>query len=277
MIIYLENISGEVKQLHIHEFAIDEILEIDHTWYIDAVIEAVSAGDFRVRNQDGIITGTAKQLDWLQGIDRSIVVANEKLMVTPEAPVHDYGLRPYGLVHKHLDASGNIFDITLSNKNGNNIDYSNCSVTPASYDCIKQDHSAVRDGVYSVNGNTLTMFMGQLQNGAATLVKPIYIDYLIAAMEEVNSLDFWGMFFSAENFGEDDVIRIQELDGDGNLLKEFDDCWVSHLNGIKFLATPKGAPWEMSVGNTIRLSYYPSDIEKTNIKVWADYWLTVRD
>lgn len=72
--IYLKNISGQIYQLHIHEFQIDEKIEVDHSWYVDAVIEAVSSNDFEVHNNDGLIVGLTKQLDYLKGslVDVSI-------------------------------------------------------------------------------------------------------------------------------------------------------------------------------------------------------------
>lgn len=220
--------------------------------------------------------------------------------VTPTAPKNEYNLRPYGLAHKHIDSSEQIFDITLSNKNEFDIEYSNCSATPEFYDCIFQDHSEIRDGVSSVSGSMITSFMGRLQEGEAKLSKAVNIDYKIEVEEDIDYVYLWGVFVDAEGYGEDDMARLQIVDRDGVgvdlglydqdtfdylcsiqggvfILKEYDECWIRHISKLTEIDTPDGSPGEIPVGMVLRLKYYPKDITKTNIRVWKDYKITIKD
>lgn len=223
--------------------------------------------------------------NWLEGSHAQEVI--------PHAPKNEYGLRPYGITHKHIDASNYISTITLSNKSGMNIDYSG-SETPEFYDCICQNDSQIRDGVLSVDGGTITTFNGVLENGSADLCKPIDIDYKIQTQEEVNLIYLWGVFFSAEGFGDDDIGRLQVCDPDGvgvtvglytqeqleamnYIIKEYDECWVRQISDIISIGPPNNTPAEVLNGYVLRVKYYPKDATKTNIKVWLDYKITIKD
>ena len=243
--------------------------------------------------KDSLSTGDETILDSLVDAHTGASTEPDPIIVTPTAPKNEYGLRPYGLVHKHIDASSYIYDITLSNKDELEIDYS-CSETPEFYDCIFQEDSEVRDGVYSVSGNTITTFNGILSNGSAKLSKPIDLDYKIVTREQVALVYLWGMYFSAEDFGEDDIGRLQVCDPDGvgvtaglytqeqleamnYIVKEYDECWISQVDNVIKLDSVNNTPAEVLNGFVLRVKYYPKDATKTNIKVWLDYRISIKD
>lgn len=203
--------------------------------------------------------------------------------VIPTAPKNEYELKPVGIVHKHIDASNYVYDITLSNKSSKTYDYS-CSIDPTFYDCIWGNNGELRDGVYSVDteNNTLTTFYGILDNASYKLSKAIDID-LYLDTELASMIYLWGVYFSASDYNEDDLLRMQIVDVDNILgyganfiVKEYDECWVDQLNSIKKILTPDGAPGEIPTGLYLRCKYYPKDATKTNIRVWIDYIITVK-
>jgi len=217
-------------------------------------------------------------------------------VITPTSPKNEYDLKPYGVVHKHIDSSDQVFSITLSNKSDTTYDYS-CSEVPQFYDCITQDDSQIRDEVYSVDteSGTVTTFSGNLVEGSGTLIRPINIDFQFPTNIEVDIFYMWGVYFSAEGFGEDDLVRLQIIDdigvgvalglytqqefeamGSEVILKEYDECWVNQLNKIGCVYTPDGAPGEIYAGLKARIKYYAKDATKTNIKVWGDYIITIK-
>jgi hypothetical protein len=190
--------------------------------------------------------------------------------VTPTVPKLEYISKPYGLTHKHIDSSEQITDITLSNKNGKLIDFV-CDVTPEFYDCIFQEDSEIRDGVYSVDGSTITTFMGRLNEGSAILSKPVNLDYKVEVMEEVDSVYVFGIYIDVEDYGDDDIIRLQIVSGEsGNIIQEYDECWVRQVSNLIKINNPSNYI-EVKVGDILRLSYYPKDPTKNNVKVWKDY------
>lgn len=84
MVVKIKNISGEVKQLHIHEFAVDEILDIDNSWYIDSVITAVSNSEFEIHDENGAIAGVVDQLRWLEGSLINTVITDTPPFARPD-------------------------------------------------------------------------------------------------------------------------------------------------------------------------------------------------
>lgn len=242
--------------------------------------------EVQIGNCDYYFDDYNQQLNWLKG--------NIPQEVIPTAPKNEYELRPYGLTHAHINSSDQIYDITLANKNGMNIDYSNCSVVPQFYDCIFQQDSVIRDGVISENDGTITTFMGRLQEGSANLSRPVDIDYKIETIEDVDTIFLWGIFIDIANYGDDDMIRLQicdpdgigvyaglytqeELEGMNYIVKEYDECWTRHMAKIVEINTPDGSPGEIVNGMVLRIKYYCKDITKTDIKVWADYKITIKD
>jgi len=261
----------------------------DITWSNNSqLLIDIALGNAVVNNGTDDITDVNTAISYLKG--------DNPVEVIPTAPKNEYDLKPYGLGHLHIDASNQIYSITLSNKNGLEIDYSNCSITPEAYDCIFQNDSQIRDGVYSEDSGTITTFLGRLQEGSANLSRPVNLDYKIEIQEEVDVIYLWGIFFDAENYGEDDIVRLQVIDLDGVgvalgmytqqefeamgsvvLWKEYDECWVRHLSKIVELNTPDGSPGQIPVGITLRVKYYCKDITKTDIKIWSDYKITIKD
>ena len=230
--------------------------------------------------------------------------------VTPRAAKNEYSLRPYGLGHKHINAAEQIFDITIVSVDGKNLTYSDCGVTPQFYDCISQDHAQTRDGISSVNEGVITTFLGRLIAGPAKLTRPVPIDYKLEYSEDNPKIYLWGIFIDAEDNGEDDMVRLQfvDIDGDGIeiglydedaakygmtptdffdyaknaqggavILKEYDECWVRHLNGVIEVGAPDNSPGGLYKNLVLRTLYYCKDITKTNIRVWNDYKLTIKD
>lgn len=296
--IKIKNISGEIRQLHENEFQIDELLDItDRDWYIDSVISAIVDGDFEIHNTSGLVGNIAEQLKYLGGD-----IATIQGEVVPRAPKNEYALKPYGMCYSKIDSSDYIYDITLSNKDGSNITYSDCTTTPTFYDCITQNDGLIRDGVYNVNNNVITSFQGSLQNGDGLLIKPIDIDYkiVLAPNEDFDFIYLWGVYFDATNYGDSDIGRLQIVDTDGVgvaagfytqeefnylnslhnnngvIVREYDECWIRHISHIKEVNTPDSSPGQILVGLTLRLKYYPKDVTKTDIKVWIDYKITVK-
>lgn len=67
----IKNISGEIKQLHEKEFAIDEIFTIADEkrqgWANnDDVLKAIAEGIFEIHDEVSVISGIAEQIKWLQ-------------------------------------------------------------------------------------------------------------------------------------------------------------------------------------------------------------------
>lgn len=216
--------------------------------------------------------------------------------VTPTSPKNEYNLKPYGVTHKHIDASTQIFDIILSNKNGVTYNY---SCTEALYfdDCLFQDHFETRDGVLAgdVIAGTVTTFSGNLAAGTAKLSKPIDMDYKFTD-DSYTTFYVWGVFCSFLGYGEDDLARLQIVDLDGvgvsygwytqaefdamggfYIVQEYDECWVAQLDALKKVMTPDGAPANVPLGLYMRVKYYPTDATKTDIKMWVDYIVTVKE
>lgn len=215
--------------------------------------------------------------------------------VTPAAPLNEYELKPYGIMHKHIDSSGYVYDITLSNKDENNYDYS-CTVDPEYYDCIWGSYGQLRSGVLSVDteNNTLETFYDDLDNGTYKISKTIDIDYQLPTGEH-SVFYLWGMFFTAKDYADDDLARLQIVDKDGlgvlagwytqeefeaigslYVVKEYDECWVDQMNKLVYIKTPDGAPGEIPAGLYLRIKYYPKDETKTDIKLWIDYSITIK-
>jgi hypothetical protein len=218
-------------------------------------------------------------------------------IVTPSTPLNLHELKPYGICHKHINASECIFDITLSNKVGTDYTYS-CTAIPSFYDCITNADGEVKDGVYSANPNnsTLDAFEGVLPDGDYMLIKPVNIDFKLPFIDGVDYFNLWGAYISSKDYGEDDLGRMQIVDLDGLgvgagwysaeefeamgsefILKEYDECWIQHADKRTLIETPDHAPGEVPCGFYLRIKYYPKDVTKTDIKIWIDYVLTIKD
>lgn len=76
--IFLKNISGAVKQLHTHEFQVDQVLEIDTTWYINSVITAISNLEVEVRDNNGSFGSVVQQLEYLKGNVQKVSIDQPK-------------------------------------------------------------------------------------------------------------------------------------------------------------------------------------------------------
>lgn len=223
-------------------------------------------------------------------------IQNIKGEVTPTSPKNEFTLRPFGVVHKHINAAGQLFTITLSNKSDKTYTYS-CTQDPRPFDCIWADHGQIRDGVESVDveNHTVTMFYGLLGNEEATLTKYIDIDYQIPEGEDYQVVYLWGSFIDIKDYGDDDLIRLQVVDIAGigvalgwytqeefdymgeYIVREYDECWARQLDEAIKIMTPDGAPGELPAGLYLRARIYCKDATKTDIKYWLDYIITTRD
>jgi hypothetical protein len=289
--IQIKNISGEVKELHIKEFQIDEIYDIPNiernSWASNEdVIKAITNASFQVYLENTAIINITKQLDYLNG--------KKAVLVQPTSPLNEYTLKPFGLTFAKINSSTQISDITLSNKSENTYNFS-CTQVPAFYDCITSSDNTIRDGVYDVDGGSLTTFYGAAPNGDYKLIKPINIDCQVPVGQGFDTFYLWGCYGSIYEYGEADTIRLQIIDKDGVgvelgwytqeqfdymgefLVLEYDECWVNHVSGIKKLMTPDGAPGEIASGLYLRVKYYPKDVTKTDIRFYLDYILTVKE
>lgn len=268
--------------------------EEETRWANDStLLTSIAAGDAIVNDGDSDLTDVNQAINHLKGRVPHEVVTIAGSVFTPTSPMNEYDLKPYGALHKHINSSSQIFDITLSNKDGATYDYS-CSVTPAYYDCIFNDTSEVKDGILSEDSGSLTTFYGLHGNGTVHLSKPVDIDYCVYDGDH-QMFQLWGAYFSAKDFGDDDVIRLQIVDKDGVgvslglytqeefdymgevVLKEYDECWVNQIDKIGKLMTPDGAPGEIYAGLFARAKYYSKDPSKTDVKMWVDYIITVKE
>lgn len=203
--------------------------------------------------------------------------------VKPTVPSNDFEMKPYGICHDHIDAStGYVYDITLSNKTGNDYSYS-CSVTPAAFDSICNTDTSLLDEVEEVDSenNTLELFSGALSNGDHKLIKPRKITFKFPS--EYTSYQLWGVYCHLKDFGEDDHVCFQIVDIDNVLgyganfvLKEYDEVWAHVMaKSTDAFYTPDSAPGEIPAGLYAVVLYYPKDTSKTDIKIWIDYILTI--
>jgi hypothetical protein len=215
--------------------------------------------------------------------------------IIPTAPKNEFDLSIFDMGHKHIDSSAQIFDITLSLKSGVQYNYS-CAQTPAYYDCLMQNHSEIRDGVASEESGVITTFYGNLAEGAATLAKPVDIDVPVKMLNNSDPFYYlWGVYVTAADYGEDDLVRLQVIDKDGigvelgwytqeqfeamgslYVIKEYDECWIGQLEKLAKVLTPDGSPGQLPNGVYLRAKYYPKDITKTNIRFWFDPIISVK-
>jgi hypothetical protein len=77
--IFIKNISGEKKQLHLHEFGVDGALNITETrasWAgNDDVLIAIASSEFEIQNADGVVGGISSQIDFLKGgLPKDVVI-----------------------------------------------------------------------------------------------------------------------------------------------------------------------------------------------------------
>lgn len=287
----IKNLTGSIGTLNGHEFAVDEIYTVQDSARLswasnDEVLAAIAAEDYEIHDANGAVSGISNQIDLLK--------LDSPTTVTPTAPKNEYDLKPYGAVHKHINASSMISEITLSNKSGNSYDYS-CAVTPAFYDCICDATAETIDGVLSEESGSIETFYGRHANGVLKLCKPVDIDFQVGDNEH-DIWQLWGAHVDFADYGDDDLVRLQIVDDSGVgialglytleefeaagsevVIKEYDECFVRQLAKINMLKTPDGAPGTIYAGLKLRAKYYPKDIAKTDIKCWIDYILTVKE
>jgi len=66
MILQLKNLTGQTKQLHLHEFQPEEVLLIDKSWYVEAVISSILNYEFQLYLDGEALQGLA-QIEALKG------------------------------------------------------------------------------------------------------------------------------------------------------------------------------------------------------------------
>lgn len=277
-ICYIKNISGASATLNGRVLTSNEEYQITdnlrHDWANnDDVISAITDDDFQIGNGTSYITSYSDQLDWL------------KSDVPPEVQTtmakNETSLKPYGITSMVIDASSYVSTITLSGKSGTT--YSYTGTDPAVNDCLTQGSGHLRDGVLSVDtqAKTVTLYYGVLANGSTKLSKPIILDYKLPS--DYSTYLIYGSYVSAFDYGEQDVVRMQIVDvdnilgaGAGYIVSEYDELWVDHADKLTKLITPS-TPGEVPGLLYLRLKYYPKDVSKTNIRLYVDYIVEVKD
>lgn len=284
----IKNVSGEIQDIYKYWEIDEEYIVPDNlrTAYSSSVVvlQAILNGILSVNSEDGAILDKSDAIDYLK--NNVIEITSKSALPVKEDTPNDRTLRPYPPIHKHIDSSQQIFEITLSNKQGDTYTYS-CSVNPAYYDCIFQNHSEIRDGVLEVDtvNHTITTFGGKLQEGTAKLSKPVVMETYIDGDFPVHYL--YGCFFSVKRYGDDDTVRMQIVDKDGvgvslgwytqeqfdamgeYVFSEYDEGFSEHLEKMCYIETPR-TEGMVPGGMYPRLLYYPKDVTKTDIDFKAD-------
>jgi len=293
MICKIQNLTEEVRPLHFHEFQPGQILDISDVvtqWFVDDVVAAISSGEFGVHNESGLISGTVNQINFIAGKTPVKITADEPLE-TRQVVENNKTLRPYDMIHEHIDASKQVFPISITGKVGDVYTYAidpELEIDPAYYDCIFQKHSTIRDGVYEVDteNKTIICFKGNLLVGEpAWLSKPVVMEIFFPQEFPLNYL--YGGYFSAKRYGDDDSVRLQLVDklGAGVALDwyeqwmfdylgeyvyaEYDEAFIEHLDKLCYLKTPD-RPGDVPGGTFARILYYCKDPTKTDIDFKAD-------
>jgi hypothetical protein len=60
MILQLKNLTNQTKQLHLYEFQPEEVLLIDESWYVEAVILAILSYEFQLYTDGQALHGLAQ-------------------------------------------------------------------------------------------------------------------------------------------------------------------------------------------------------------------------
>jgi len=98
---YIKNISGVVKALFEHEFAVDEVFEIDDSkrdvWAgNDDVLVAISNGLVEVRDGNGVVGGVSDQIDYLKNnVVKSYISGSDIVIPTQQRGFVDISGYPY--------------------------------------------------------------------------------------------------------------------------------------------------------------------------------------
>lgn len=122
----IKNLTGEVVQLHTHEFSINEELDIDSSWStIDSVLVAIANEEFAIYVNDVAIEGVANQLKILRGDIQSVSV--ESIPSVVQSPFAAKSLTSGNLFRRIV---GKTFDVV----EGDNsckivIDFPHCKIT----------------------------------------------------------------------------------------------------------------------------------------------------
>lgn len=267
-------------------FIIDEVVVYAHQIFKGTVPE------------NGSITQQDNDDNKQDFLDNYEPTANKPFSTWPKyvSQKNDEQLKPFGRLHKHLDSSTKISDVTLSDKTGS--DFTSTG-SPAVYDYLTQNHCANSGLITAVDGTTVTAFYPDdgngLANGAAKLLKPWVVDLKLVDDASANIDNVWGCYLTAKDFGEDDFMRSIIIDKDGigvalgwytqqefdamgeYVVKEYDECWINQADKIVLIDGPDKKPGELPMGLYLRMHYYCTDATKTDIKLWLDYRITVRD
>lgn len=119
MMLKLKNVSGQVQQIHTYEFPVDGEYEIDNSWYIPQVIEAVVNGIFEIYLNESLIEGVDRRLNALRGDVHLVELSSPKdgqgSPIFTTSPFSDAGgLRFRGASFKGTALANSVTDLDYS-------------------------------------------------------------------------------------------------------------------------------------------------------------------
>lgn len=284
-VVIIKNLTNEAKEWGNHGFNPLEEREIplnrvDSFVKDEVFIQAISS------DPAAAVVGNGNEF-FYQNIDMQLKwIIGSYSEVTPTAPKNEYELLRLGRAKSNFLSSGYCEEIIITNKIDNTFTYSSLLIEPEVGSQIACNEDTVWTYITEVDTVNKKITVEDASNmfpGVVLLSNPVNIDYILSTSYG-DTLNLWGCYFTAKNYGEDDHVILQVIDTygitglpAGTVVKQYDECWVNQIDQIIDLGTPDGAPGIISATFTLRVAYYPTLTTETNVSVWLDYKLLKKD
>ncbi len=246
-------------------------------WANDSsLLSDIGSGIAIVNDGSSDITDINEAINYLKGdVPKEVI---------PKPPANDHTLKPLGIIKGKITASDYACDISLSNKSGQTFDYdspSEPSLTPEVGGLIFQGEEHGHITAVDTTEKTLTVDNPKITAGDGILSNSFDIEYVTPGIPTDGFWYLWGIIFTFDNYGEDDIIRIRITDpnnylgyGAGTILKEYDECWVKAMDKCGKMMTPDGAPGEINRGLGIRITFNTMKLLSEDVSAWVDLIIT---
>lgn len=295
--IELKNISGEVLELHIYEFEVDESLDItndrDNWKDNDDTLFAITNSQIQVVVDSLEVESVSDQIDALKG--NKVAISNiENGEITSTGIKNDHCIEPWGAAAGKFKPSDYSCAIDLSNKSQDGLTFTySCSKTPKVGAYVFQNDATVRSWITAVNtgSSTVTFDLPVLENGINNCYREgVIIDCKIRDYKPYMYL--WGLYLKVLNAHDDDFVELDVVDAD-DLFMTDDYCleqfgvdsatanaavipylgfeklgefseWCKYYDeswvinmNNREVKTPDGAPGKLLTNLSLRMVYYP--------------------